>query len=86
MMEATQNPVRFVRRQEILYRTGYSNTTLYDRIAKGLFPRSVSLGGQAVGWPSNELAAINSARIAGKTDAEILVLVDQIHAARKEVA
>jgi len=82
MMEATQNPVRFVRRQEILLRTGYSNSTLYDRIGKGLFTRGVSLGGQVVGWPSDELSAINSARIAGKTDDEIRDLVDQLHAAR----
>jgi prophage regulatory protein len=46
----------------------------------------VSLGGRAVGWPANEVAALNAARIAGKADAEIRVLVAQLEAARKAAA
>jgi prophage regulatory protein len=36
-----------------------------------------------VGWPSDEIDAINSARIAGKTDEEIRALVVKLEADRK---
>ncbi len=44
----------------------------------------MSLGARAVGWPSDEVAAINSARSAGKTDEEIRDLVAKLEAARKD--
>ena len=66
--------------------TGLSRSTLYLRIVNGVFTHPVSLGGRAVGWPANEVAALNAARIAGKADAEIRVLVAQLEAARKAVA
>jgi prophage regulatory protein len=64
---------------------GLSRSTLYLRIAHGLFTKPVSLGGRAVGWPSNEVAALNAARIAGKSDAEVRDLVVKLEAARKTV-
>jgi prophage regulatory protein len=66
--------------------TGLSRSTLYLRIANGVFTHPVSLGGRAVGWPANEVAALNAARIAGKQDAEIRELVAKLEAARKAVA
>ena len=66
--------------------TGLSRSTIYLRIAQGVFTKPVSLGGRAVGWPSNEVAALNAARIAGKPDAEIRDLVAKLEAARKTVA
>jgi prophage regulatory protein len=39
-----------------------------------------------VGWPSSEVEALNAARIAGKTDQEIRVLVVKLEAARKAAA
>ena len=66
--------------------TGLSRSTLYLRIAHGVFPHPVSLGGRAVGWPAHEVAALNAARIAGKLDAEIRELVMQLEATRKAVA
>ena len=42
----------------------------------------MSLGPRAVGWPSDEVEAINAARIAGKTDDEVRVLVTKLEAAR----
>ena len=65
--------------------TGLSRSTLYLRIAHGVFPHPVSLGGRAVGWPSHEVTALNAARIAGKPDAEIRSLVGQMETARKIV-
>jgi prophage regulatory protein len=66
--------------------TGLSRSTIYLRIAQGVFPRPVSLGGRAVGWPAHEVTALNAARIAGRPDAEIRALVAQLEAARKAVA
>jgi len=65
---------------------GLSRSTLYLRIAQGVFTHPVSLGGRAVGWPAHEVAALNAARIAGKPDTEIRALVAQLEAARKAVA
>ena len=66
--------------------TGLSRSTLYLRVAHGLFTHPVSLGGRAVGWPAQEVAALNAARIAGKPDAAIRELVAKLEAARKAVA
>ena len=63
--------------------SGLSRSTIYLRIAEGLWTRPVRLGARAVGWPSDEVAAINAARIAGKTDEEIRALVAKLEAARK---
>jgi len=66
--------------------TGLSRSTIYLRIADRVFTKPVSLGGRAVGWPAHEVAALNAARIAGKSDAEIRELVTKLEAARKAVA
>ena len=65
--------------------SGLSRSSLYARIAHGLWPKPVSLGSRAVGWPSNEVAAINAARIAGKSNEEVRQLVTELEVARKGV-
>jgi prophage regulatory protein len=66
--------------------SGVSRSTLYLRIQQGLWPKPVRLGLRSVGWPAGEVSAINSARIAGKTDDEIRTLVIKLEAARKASA
>jgi len=51
-----------------------------------VFTKPVSLGGRAVGWPAHEVAALNAARIAGHSDAEIRDLVVKLETARKATA
>lgn len=63
--------------------TGLSRSTIYQRIAEGLWTKPVKLGARAVGWPSDEVEAINAARIAGKTNEEVRGLVAKLEAARK---
>lgn len=63
--------------------SGYSRSTIYLRITQGLWPHQISLGPRAVGWPANEIEALNAARISGKTDDEIRALVLKLEAARK---
>lgn len=65
--------------------TGHrSHATIYNAIKVGLFTKPVQIGQRSVGWPSNEVSAINAARIAGKTDSEIRELVTHLHAKRTE--
>lgn len=39
-----------LRLPQVKARTGLSRSSIYLRMANGVFPRSVSLGGRAVGW------------------------------------
>ena len=68
----------------VKFESGLSRSTIYLRVSQGLWTKPVSLGARAVGWPSDEVDAINSARIAGNTDDEIRVLVRKLEATRKE--
>ncbi|MEH6504155.1 MAG: AlpA family transcriptional regulator [Cycloclasticus sp.] len=36
-------------------RSGLSRSSIYLRISKGEFPRSISLGGRAVGWLEEDI-------------------------------
>ena len=69
---------------DVKFESGLSRSTIYLRVSQGLWTKPVSLGPRAVGWPSDEVEAINTARIAGNTDDEIRVLVTKLEAARKE--
>ncbi len=62
--------------------SGYSRSTIYLRMSQGLWTRSVSLGARAVAWPAGEVAALNAARIAGKSDEQIRAVVLKLEAAR----
>jgi prophage regulatory protein len=70
----------------VLRERGRSRSTHYLDIQQGLFTRPVSIGARAVGWPEHEVASLNDARIAGKSDDEIRALVTRLEAARKAVA
>ncbi|MBI3157764.1 MAG: AlpA family phage regulatory protein [Burkholderiales bacterium] len=71
-----------LRRKQVEAATGYSRSTIYLRISQGLFVRPVSIGARAVGFPAGEVEAINAARIAGKSEADIRALVAKLQAAR----
>jgi prophage regulatory protein len=84
--EALHKPQAILRLPAVLFARGLSRSTHYQQIQERLFTKPVNLGARAVGWPSYEVAALNDARIAGKTDDEIRVLVARLEAARKAVA
>jgi len=75
-----------IRLEQVKEATGMSRSWIYEAISKGEFVVPVSLSARAVGWPADEVAAINAARIAGQTGDEIRELVAQLEAARKGVA
>lgn len=62
--------------------TGLTRSKLYNDIKDGLMPRTVPLSGRTVGLPSDEVQAINRARIGGKSEDEIRALVSALHSAR----
>jgi prophage regulatory protein len=70
----------------VLRERGRSRSSHYLDIHQGLFTQPVTIGLRAVGWPASEVAALNAARIAGKTDDEIRALVKKLEAARKTAA
>lgn len=63
--------------------TGKSRSGLYADIASGTFPKAVKTSSRSAAWPALEVAEINAARIAGKSDDQIRALVERLHAARK---
>lgn len=68
--QKTRVPRRFLRRPEVLARTGLSRSTIYGRLEQGRF-RPVSLGGRAVGWIEAEVDEWMRERIAAsRRDAE----------------
>ena len=75
--------VTILRRRQVEFESGYSRSTIYLRITQGLWPRPISLGARAVGWPASEVTALNLARITGMSDAEIRSLVIELQTARK---
>jgi prophage regulatory protein len=76
-----------LRMQSVKAETGHrSHASIYTAIKAGLFTTGVAIGQRSVGWPSDEVAAINAARIAGKSEAEIRELVNRLHAKRTELA
>ncbi|WP_211296778.1 helix-turn-helix transcriptional regulator [Malikia granosa] len=62
---------------------GYrSDTSITNAIKAGLLTKPVPIGPRALGWPDDEIRAINAARIAGKTDDEIRALVEHLQGQR----
>ncbi len=66
----------------VLRERGRSRSAHYLDIQQGLFTHPVSIGARAVGWPAHEVTTLNAARIAGKSDSEIRMLVTKLEAAR----
>lgn len=67
--------------------TGHrSHASIYNAIKAGTFTKPVQIGLRSVGWPSDEVNAINAARIAGKSESEIRELVSRLHAKRAVLA
>jgi prophage regulatory protein len=76
-------PRKINRRPLVLSTMGISSSTLRNLIADGLFPRAIQLGPRSVGFVEDEVQAVVSARIAGKSTDEIRTLVEKLMAARK---
>lgn len=80
-MSTTMLPLK-----EVCKRLGKSRSSCYKDIDNGLLTSGVPVGARSVRWPDREPEEINKARIAGKSDAEIKVLVRQLMVVRKSAA
>jgi prophage regulatory protein len=87
-MDISTTAVRraLLRKSTVLSVLGDSNTQLYEKINRGLVTRGIKIGDRAVAWPSDEVEAIITARIAGTSESDMRALVERLHAARREVA
>lgn len=72
-----------LRLPDVRAKSGLSRSTIYLRISQGLWTRPVNLGGRAVGWPDSEVATLNAARIAGRSNEEVRNLVVELEAGRR---
>jgi prophage regulatory protein len=79
--------MQILRMPAVKGRAGHrSDASIYKAIRDGLFTTGVAIGQRAKGWPDYEVDAIITARIAGKSDAQIRELVKALHAKRSELA
>ena len=61
MARQQRRPVRMLRLKEVIYRTGLSSSTIYNKLQPSSsqydpdFPRKIRIGGSAVAWVEEEL-------------------------------
>lgn len=77
--------LRLLKLPDVLKFTAKSRSTHYADIKAGLMTPPVLLGIHAVAWPENEINAINMARISGKNEEEIRLLVANLIKQREGV-
>lgn len=77
------NRFQVIRTAEVLELLKISKTAFYARLKLGLLPPQISLGSRAVGFLKHEYEDVLTAFIAGKSDAEIKLLVKEIVKRRK---
>lgn len=47
--------LRILRLPEVTQKIGLCKATIYNRVAAGVFPKQVRLGGRSVGWLESDL-------------------------------
>ena len=55
---------KFLRLPEVIDRTGYRRTSIYEKISEGTFPAPIKLGPRAVAWVSEEIEKWMDERVA----------------------
>lgn len=75
-----------LRLPDVMRRTGHARSTVYLMVERGLLPKAVKISERASAWPEAEIEAINRARIAGKSEAEIRQLVADLQHSRDVLA
>ena len=70
--------MKLIKLPKVLDLRAKSKTSHYDDIKNGLMTPPIKVGTQAVAWPEREVIAINAARVAGKSDEEIRLIVSRL--------
>jgi prophage regulatory protein len=76
--------MRLIRLPQVRSTTGDGTTKVYQDIQDGLLPRPVKRARSSY-WPEHEIDAVVAARIAGRTDDQIRILVAELVAARQNL-
>ncbi|OBU19363.1 AlpA family transcriptional regulator [Photobacterium aquimaris] len=58
--------MRFIRLKEVMHVTGLGRSSIYNYMAEGRFPKTVSLGGRAVAWVESEITDWMLERVSGR--------------------
>ncbi|WP_279152217.1 AlpA family transcriptional regulator [Photobacterium iliopiscarium] len=58
--------MRFIRLKEVMHVTGLGRSSIYNDMAEGRFPKTVSLGGRAVAWVESEVQDWMLERVSGR--------------------
>ena len=85
-MATTANNRYLHRKPTVRAAMGWANSTLYQKIKDGLFVPPVKIGPRASGWPSDEVASVQDAIIAGAGNDELRDLVAKLVVQRKAKA
>ena len=72
----------FLRFPKVMEVMAMSRSTVHLRVKQGLLTTPVRIGQRCTVWPAHEISAINSARLALKTNDEIRELVMQLQQQR----
>jgi prophage regulatory protein len=83
--QVKQQP-RILRRTEVLELTGWSKSTLYNRIKAQHFIKPISLGLRSIGFVSSEVNAVLNAMIQEKSPEQIKQLVQELINQRTKAA
>lgn len=75
--------IQFLRPVEVMNATGLPKSSLYERAARGEFPRPLKMGARAAFWPAHEVEAWQRAVLAGASRERLRELVQALEAARK---
>lgn len=73
---------RLIKLPDVAAATALRSTSIYACIKAGTLPPPIKLTARSSAWVESEIAAINAARIAGKSDDEIRELVRELVAQR----
>lgn len=77
---------QILRLPAVIAATGYSRSTIYELVHKGLWCSQIRTSTRSVGWAKSEVETLISARIAGFNDNQIRTLVASLEANRKSHA
>lgn len=63
-MTETQFPIKFLKITDVKAITGISQTTIYDKMSRGEFPKNISINGtRCVVWVESEIYAWNAEQL-----------------------
>jgi prophage regulatory protein len=65
--ESVTSLQRFLRRQKVVEFTGIPESTIYEMVGRGEFPRPVRISPRLVAWVEGEVIAWQAARIAERS-------------------